>query len=91
MTLDFNTLDTSDNPGASDKASCIPKATKYIFLIIAVCFVLSLTSVVLGLLTLKNIPKPEPVSIQCDPDLIKKIEKQAQVFEEITKSTKTQK
>jgi hypothetical protein len=55
------------------------------------CTLLSLSSLVLSLTTIKNIPKPEPVSIECDPNLLKKIEKQAQVLEEIAKSSKIKK
>lgn len=58
---------------------------------IGLCAVLSLSSLMLSLISIKSIPKPEPISIECDPDLLKKIEKQAQVLEEITKSSKSRK
>lgn len=74
MSLDFNTLEP------------IKSRTQALLLILA--FLFSIFALVGVLYTLSHIPKPEPVSIQCSPDLLKKIEDQAKILEEIAKTTK---
>ncbi|MDQ5912399.1 MAG: hypothetical protein QG568_614 [Patescibacteria group bacterium] len=74
MSLDFNTLEP------------IKSRTQALLLILA--FLFSVFALAGVLYTLIHIPKPEPVSIQCSPDLLKKIESQAQILEEIAKTTK---
>jgi hypothetical protein len=107
MSLDFNTLEVQNNNkdlvqvieaqkraeegnnGISRRGVLRFMTPTLIFM--GLCTLLSLSSLVLSLITIKNIPKPEPVSIECDPNLLKKIEKQAQVLEEIAKSSKIKK
>lgn len=98
MLLDFNTPKTPNDqkptvealtelvrPPAHDQK---PEKLMSAFILLSVSGVLSLSSLVLSLITIKNIPKPEPVSITCDPDLLKKIENQATVLSEIAESAK---
>lgn len=97
MSLDFNTLEPikepvnyisniSDNNGPNSSVSG-PISRFQTFLLIA-AFLFSVLALVGVLYTLAHIPKPEPVSIQCSPDLLKKIENQAKVLEEIARTTK---
>ncbi len=97
MSLDFNTLEPikgpenhnsviSDNNRHSSPVSGPISRTQAFLLISA--FLFSVFALIGVLYTLAHIPKPEPVSIQCSPDLLKKIEDQAKILEEIAKTTK---
>jgi hypothetical protein len=83
MSLDFNTLE-SRNPTNQ-------KSHGYVIVFMLLGFTLSLCSVALSLYTIKNIKDPEPVSIQCSPFLLEKIKKQAEILDEIAKTTHTKK
>lgn len=106
MTLDFNTLEpqkAEKSPELSELEKMLPEgglhhgrggkthvsSVRAAFLI-CLCVVMSLASVVLSLISIRNTPKPEPVIIQCDPNLLQKIENQARVLDEISKSAKSQ-
>lgn len=84
MPLDFNTLKTPESQIETQE----PNKPAYPFVLLLISGVLSLSSLVLSLITINNIPKPEPISIQCDPNLLKKIENQATILSEIAESTK---
>ncbi len=96
MPLDFNTHETPEPQTDSQDetrdethdATSKPNQSKYLLSLLLISGVLSLSSLVLSLITINNIPKPEPISIQCDPNLLKKIEKQATILSEIAESTK---
>lgn len=96
MPLDFNTLKTpepqtdshSETYDETHDAAPKPNQSKYLLSLLLISGVLSLSSLILSLITINNIPKPEPISIQCDPNLLKKIEKQATILSEIAESTK---
>lgn len=88
MSLDFNTLEPKRQNSAisENQLGSFMSRTQAFLLASAVFFsALSLSGVVY---TLSHIPKPEPVSIRCSPDLLKKIESQAKILEEIAKKSK---
>lgn len=97
MSLDFNTQTTQEitkavvNENPVDYASASKFGSKFRSLLLLGGLFLSISSVVLSLFTIKNIPKPDPVVISCDPDLLEKIEKQAKLLTEIAKSAATKK
>ena len=104
MLLDFNTpggqepinktREPADDPQNRQKPDSVLEDPKnlgnpgYLLALFVFSGVLSLSSLVLSIITIKNIPKPEPVSINCHPDLLKKIENQAAVLSEIAESAK---
>lgn len=95
MSLDFNTLNSQtgkQSEGEQNLGLCRPNWRQiYTMLLLAGCIVVSLSSLTLSLFSIKNIPKPAPISIECDPHLLQKIEKQAQILEEIAKTSEVQK
>ncbi len=103
MPLDFNTLEPikgptkqnsvnsaiSDNNRPGSLMSGSISRTQAFLPIAALSF--SMLALLGVLYTLSHIPQPEPISIQCSLDLLKKIENQAKILEEIAKKTKSQK
>jgi len=96
MSLDFNTLEpikvpTNYNSVISDNNRlCSPVSgpiSRFQTFLLILAFLFSVFALAGVLYTLAHIPKPEPVSIECSPDLLKKIESQAQILEEIAKTT----
>jgi hypothetical protein len=104
MSLDFNTLEPqkqnsaetiaapsgpgiSSEPGTSmsGPSSAISRFQTHLLMLALFFSVLALVGV---LYTLSHLPETEPVSIRCDPDLLKKIEDQAKILEEIAKKSK---
>ena len=88
MSLDFNTLEPqkqNSTPSLNQHGSFISRVQAFLLASAVFFSALSLSGVVY---TLSHIPKPEPVSIQCSPDLLKKIENQAKILEEIAKKSK---
>jgi hypothetical protein len=57
-------------------------------LLLILALIFSLLAIAGVLYTLSHMPKPESVSIQCSPDLLKKIENQAKILEEIARKSK---
>jgi type IV secretory pathway component VirB8 len=86
MSLDFNTLE-SPKPQTQENS----RLTAARSLLVLFCLVLSAISVILSLICLKKLPDFEPVVIQCDPNLLEKIEKQAQILDQIANPTKPSK
>lgn len=88
MSLDFNTLEPQKQnrtPSLNQHGSFISRKQAFLLTLALFFSVLAVAGV---LYTLSNMPKPEPVSIQCSPDLLKKIESQAKILEEISKKSK---
>jgi hypothetical protein len=97
MSLDFNTLEaktaantikTEKGEEGNENRSKPATLPRFAMAIVFLCLMLGLSSVALSLYSIKNVPDSKPVSIQCDPNLLQKIEKQAQVLDEIAKSAK---
>lgn len=76
---------------ASDPIDLASEKPGWLFALAAVGLLFGFSSLVLSLITLQNLPKPEPVVIHCHPDLLKKIENQAAVLSEIAESAKVRK
>lgn len=88
MSLDFNTLEPQKQniaPSENQHGSFISRKQAFSFTLALFFSILALVGV---LYTLAHIPKPEPVSIECSPDLLKKIESQVKILEEIAKKSK---
>ncbi len=96
MPLDFNTLEPKGQQNQEKKrespsgSAIVTSMTPTAIVILALCLALSLASVILSLYSIKNMPKPGPVIVQCDPNLLQKIENQARVLDEISKSAKSE-
>ncbi len=107
MLLDFNTPGASEAPNKAEGPSdhfqgkenpeTAPQEPEKLnnpgrlFVLLAFSGVLALSSLAISLITLKNLPKPEPVVINCHPDLLKKIENQAAVLSEIAEIAESSK
>ncbi len=90
MSLDFNTLEPTKpifgSSTATDQTAKSPDSVRN--LVLSASLLASLVGLSFSLYTLRNVPKPESVSILCDPGLQEKLENEVKILQEIAESTK---
>ncbi len=85
MSLDFNTPEPKmGNQANNSKNKLRVGNCSIILLLLALGLGISLVSLFVSIQTIKNNIESPPISIECDPDLLKKIENEVSILEEIS-------
>ncbi len=93
MSLDFNSLEPQNSKKSlelqeTQAKSLKPTHTALMVFITLVSLGLSVLGLTLSTYTIRNLPKPETISILCEPGLQEKLENEVRILEEIAKSAK---